>query len=142
MNILPHPGWVSWLETRYPLLLVRKDLAIKWVGRLLRVTQAQRDRHSDRWSRFESAMLMATCANLRAVAESRRLRIPKAFRPDQATNEFRRFARDLAKIGIDGPTRGWLKPGDADGNFGLARGLPDVAGPATLRSHHRLPPNS
>lgn len=118
MNILPHPGWVSWLETRHPLLLVWKDLAIKWVGRQLRVTRAQRDRHSDRWSRFESAMLMETCSNLRALAESRRLGRPKVFRPDQATKEFRRFARDLAKIGIDGPTRGWLKPGDANGVSG------------------------
>ena len=70
VNILPHPGWVSWLETRHPLLLVWKDLAIKWVGRQLRVTRGQRDRHSYRWSRFESAMLMETCSDLRAVAES------------------------------------------------------------------------
>ena len=114
MNILPHPGWVSWLETRHPLLLVWKDLAIKWVGRQLRVTRGQRDRHSYRWSRFESAMLMETCSDLRAVAESRRLRIPKVFSPDQANNEFQRFARDLAKIGIDGPTSGWLQPGDVE----------------------------
>ena len=98
MNILPHPGWVSWLETRHPLLRVWKDLAIKWVGQQLRVTRAQRDRHSDRWSRFESAMLMETCSNLRAVAESRRLLRLQVFRPGQATNEFQRFAREVAKL--------------------------------------------
>ena len=42
VNILPHPGWVSWLETRYPLLMVWKDLAIEWGCRQLRVTRAQR----------------------------------------------------------------------------------------------------
>jgi len=70
VNILPHPGWVSWLETRHPLLLVWKDLAIEWGSRQLRVTRGQRARHADRWLRFESAMLMETCSDLRAVAES------------------------------------------------------------------------
>lgn len=98
--------------------MVWKDLAIEWGSRRLRMTRAQRARHADRWSRFESAMLMETCSELRAVAESRRLRIPKVFRPDRANNEFQRFARDLAKIGIDGPTSGWLQPGDVEGVLG------------------------
>ena len=112
---LPHPGWLQWLESKWPRLVLWTDLVAKRIAHAVRVvTPGGRRKHKRRWAYFKLAMLPAR--TLRDIARGER------FFPDDnpesaavwirsryhdfhaAEAEFQQLVKSLAQAGIPNPS--------------------------------------